>query len=65
MMLGVPSNDIPGIGPQRLKAIWQAFGSLEEIAAAESVEIAERAKVPLAVAEKVRDRARSVGGGEQ
>jgi len=74
----VPSNDLPGIGPRRVyrpegappgqgslkgKAIWQAFGSLEEVATAESVEIAERAKLPLNVADKVRERAREVGGG--
>jgi len=48
--------------------IWQAFDSLEEIATAEAcpepsrrgVEIAERAKLPVAVA--VRERARSMGG---
>ncbi|MFB0516901.1 MAG: excinuclease ABC subunit UvrC [Candidatus Neomarinimicrobiota bacterium] len=55
-------DDIPGIGPKRLKAIWQAFGSLEEIANAEAKEIAQQAKVPLAVAEDVRERAREVGG---
>ncbi len=55
-------DDIPGIGPQRLKAIWRVFGSLEELATAESTEIAERAKLPLAVAEKVKERARKVGG---
>jgi len=55
-------DDIPGIGPKRLKAIWQAFGSLEEIAVAKAEEIAERAKVPLEVAEKVWERAREVGG---
>ncbi|UCH09987.1 MAG: excinuclease ABC subunit C, partial [Fidelibacterota bacterium] len=55
-------DDIPGIGPKRLKAIWQAYSSLEEIAAAEAGEIAEKAKVPLEVAEKVRERARIVQG---
>ena len=54
-------DDIPGVGPKRLKAIWQAFNSLEELAAAESVEIAERARLPVAVAEAVRERAREVG----
>ena len=54
-------DDIPGIGPKRLKAIWKAFGSLEEIATVESAEIAERAKLPVAVAEAVRERAREVG----
>jgi len=58
-------DDIPGIGPQRLKAIWKAFASLEEIATAESTEIAEKAHLPVAVAEAVRERAREVGGGGQ
>ncbi|MFB0516898.1 MAG: helix-hairpin-helix domain-containing protein [Candidatus Neomarinimicrobiota bacterium] len=53
---------MPGVGPQRLKAIWQVFGSLEEIANAEAEEIAQQAKVPLAMAEEVRERAREVGG---
>ncbi len=56
-------DDIPGIGPKRLKAIWKAFGSLEEIATVESAEIAERAKLPVAVAVAVRERAREVGEG--
>ena len=58
-------DDIPGIGPRRLKAIWQAFSSLEELATVESAEIAERAKLPVAVAEAVRERARDVGEGEK
>jgi excinuclease UvrABC nuclease subunit len=53
-------DDIPGIGPKRLKTIWQAFSSLEELPAAESEEIAEKAKIPLEVAEKIRERARGV-----
>ncbi|MFC1484170.1 excinuclease ABC subunit UvrC [Candidatus Neomarinimicrobiota bacterium] len=54
-------DDIPGIGPKRLKAIWQAFSSLEEIAGAKAGEIAEKAKVPLEVAERVRERAQKIG----
>ena len=54
-------DDIPGIGPQRLKAIWKAFSSLEELANTEATEISERAKLPVAVAEAVRERAKSVG----
>ncbi|UCD37996.1 MAG: excinuclease ABC subunit C [Fidelibacterota bacterium] len=58
-------DDIPGIGPKRLKAIWQVFDSLEEIAAAKPEEIAEKAKLPLEVAERVRGRARKVQGRAQ
>lgn len=54
-------DDIPGVGPQRLKAIWKAFSSLEELAGTEAGEIAEKARVPMAVAEAVRERAREVG----
>ena len=57
-------DDIPGIGPKRLKAIWQAFGSLEELAGEEAKEIADKAKLPLGVAERVRKRAQEVGGGK-
>ncbi len=52
---------ILAVGPQRLKAIWQAFGSLEELAGAEATDIADRAKLPMEVAERVRERAREVG----
>ena len=58
-------DDIPGVGPKRLRAIWKAFSSLEELASAEAAEIAEKAKVPVAVAEQVRERAREVGEGGQ
>ena len=57
-------DDIPGIGPQRLKAIWKVFSSLEELANTEAADISERAKVPVVVAEAVRERAREVGGGK-
>ena len=57
-------DDIPGIGPQRLKAIWKVFSSLEEIANTEADQIVERARLPVAVAEAVRERAREVGSGK-
>lgn len=58
----VALDDSPGLGPKRLKAIWQVFSSLEGIAAGKVEEITEKSKVPLAVAEKVRERAREEGG---
>ena len=54
-------DDVPGVGPKRLVAIWKAFDSLEAIAAARAAQIAEKAMLPLAVAEKVKERAREVG----
>ncbi|MFC1484168.1 hypothetical protein ACFL5M_05445 [Candidatus Neomarinimicrobiota bacterium] len=45
-----------------MKRSLEAFSSLEEIAGAEVGEIAEKAKVPLEVAEKVRERAKQVEG---
>jgi excinuclease ABC subunit C len=46
-------DDVPGVGPARRRALLTAFGSVAELAAADPTAIAERARVPLAVAEKV------------
>ena len=58
-------DDIPGIGPKRLRAIWKAFANLEEIGAADAAAIADRAGIPLAVAGAVRDRAITVQGSKR
>ena len=55
-------DDVPGVGPKRLKAIWTVFDSLEAIAKAGAGEIAERAGLPQAVGEAVKARAREVRG---
>ena len=46
-------DDVPGIGPARRRALLQAFGSVAALADADPATIAERARVPLGVAEKV------------
>jgi excinuclease ABC subunit C len=46
-------DDVPGIGPARRRAILTAFGSVAAVAGADAATIAERARVPLTVAEKV------------
>ncbi len=56
-------DDVPGVGPKRLKAIWKAYDSLEELANADPAELAERAKLPETVAEAVKARARGAAGG--
>ena len=56
-------DDIPGVGPKRLRAIWKVFSSLEELARADQAEIAAKAGIPVAVAEAVKERAGSVGNG--
>ncbi len=53
-------DDIPGIGPQRLRAIWKAFANLGELGEADAATIADRAAIPLAVAEAVRERAANI-----
>ena len=53
-------DDISGVGPKRLQAIWKTFSSLQELANAEAAEIADKAKLPVAVAVAVRERAARV-----
>jgi len=52
-------DDIPGIGPKRRNALMRAFGSIARMSHASSEEIAERAGIPVALAERVRKRLRS------
>jgi excinuclease ABC subunit C len=56
-------DDIPGIGPKRIKAIWKVFASLEELAKTKAEEIAAKAGIPPAVAAAIKERARKVGNG--
>ncbi len=53
-------DDISGVGPKRLQAIWKAFSSLQELARTEVEVIASRAGLPVAVAEAVKERAGQV-----
>ena len=46
-------DDVPGIGPARRRALLTAFGSVSALAGADAATIAERARVPMTVAEKV------------
>jgi excinuclease ABC subunit C len=46
-------DGVPGVGPARRRALLTAFGSVAELAAADATAIAERARVPLPVAERV------------
>jgi len=46
-------DGVPGVGPARRRALLTAFGSVAELAQAEPAAIAERARVPLPVAERV------------
>jgi excinuclease ABC subunit C len=47
-------DEIPGIGPKRKSALLKAFGSLERMVAAPAEEIAEKAALPLTLAERVK-----------
>jgi excinuclease ABC subunit C len=47
-------DDVPGVGPARRRALLGAFASIAELAGAAPADIARRAGVPLAVAERVR-----------
>ncbi|MEP7027298.1 MAG: excinuclease ABC subunit UvrC [Candidatus Eisenbacteria bacterium] len=46
-------DDVPGVGPARRRALLTAFGSVAALAGADAATIAERARVPMVVAEKV------------
>jgi excinuclease ABC subunit C len=48
-------DDVPGIGPSRRRALLGAFGSIAALAAADVPTIIERARVPRAVAVRVKD----------
>jgi excinuclease ABC subunit C len=51
--LGSTLDQVPGVGPVRRAAMLKAFGSVAELAAAAPDEIARRARVPRALAERV------------
>ncbi|MCK4578085.1 MAG: excinuclease ABC subunit C [Candidatus Marinimicrobia bacterium] len=53
-------DDVPGVGPKRLRTIWKTFSSLEDIAATSPDDIAAQAKIPIAVAEAIYKRANTV-----
>ncbi|MCH8328022.1 MAG: excinuclease ABC subunit C, partial [Candidatus Marinimicrobia bacterium] len=53
-------DDIPGMGPKRVQAVWKVFANLEELAGSEAGEIAERAGIPVALAELVKQRAAKI-----
>jgi excinuclease ABC subunit C len=55
-------DDIPGMGPKRVRAVWKVFANLEALGKADAEDIAQRAGIPVALADAVRERARSVGG---
>jgi excinuclease ABC subunit C len=51
--IGSALDRIPGVGPARRAALLKAFGSVDGLRAAAPEEIAERARVPLALARRV------------
>ena len=55
-------DDLPGVGPKRLRAIWKAFANLEELAGSGAGEIAKRSGIPVALAQAVKTRAEQVKG---
>jgi excinuclease ABC subunit C len=46
-------DDVPGVGPARRRALLAAFGSVAALRGATAPEIAERAAVPAALAERI------------
>jgi excinuclease ABC subunit C len=60
-------DDIVGVGPTRRAAILKAFGSVSSLAGVPAAELSARARVPLAVAERVvrhlKSRAEAAGEG--
>lgn len=49
-------DSIPGVGPQRRKALLRQFGSLDEIRGATEEEIASVPGIPLAVAQAIKEK---------
>jgi len=54
---------VPGVGPARRAALLKEFGSVAALKAATAGEIADRARVPLALAQRVVDRLAATGHG--
>ena len=52
-------DDVPGVGPKRKNALIRAFGSVDALLRTPAHEIADRAGVPLSVAEAIRRTLRS------
>lgn len=53
--IGSTLDAVPGVGPTRRAAMLKAFGSVEALRTATPTEIAERAGVPRALAERVHE----------
>lgn len=53
--IGSRLDEVPGVGPARRAALLKAFGSVAALRAADAPEIANRARVPLALARRVAE----------
>jgi len=63
--IGSALDAVPGVGPARRAALLKAFGSVAALAAAGPDEIAARAGVPRALAERVAGHLRGAAPGGQ
>ena len=61
--IGSALDAVPGVGPTRRAALLKAFGSVAALRAASAEEIAERARVPRALAGKVAEHLARPGEG--
>ena len=46
-------DDIPGMGPKRINAVWKAFKSIDELKSAAPNEIQSKSKIPQKIAEAI------------
>ena len=53
--LGSVLDEIPGVGPKRKSALVKAFGSLDGVLAASAQEVADKAGLSAALAERIKD----------
>jgi excinuclease ABC subunit C len=61
--IGSALDAVPGVGPNRRAALLKAFGSVAALRAASAGEIAERARVPRTLAERVAEHLAHDGTG--
>ena len=53
-------DDLPGVGPKRLQAIWKVFANLEDLAGSDADEIAKRSGIPIPLAQLIKERAAKI-----
>ena len=55
-MLNSIFDDIKGMGPSRIKKIWNHYASLEEIKRDSVAHVSEKTKIPLAIVNNIKEK---------